>query len=187
MVEKGSVDKKVSIEENFFDNTPPIKQISIPEKRIAIVGSRAFKDYSIVKDIMSYLFSNTKILEIVSGGAEGADYLGKKYAEEKEIPLKEFLPEWDNLSHPDAVIKENRWGKKYDSRAGFRRNRLIVERADVILAFWDGKSSGTKNTISIADKMGKHYLIYNYEIDRLYSSVLNGYTENIVEKLRKGL
>lgn len=187
MIEKGKISKNLSIEENFFNDVPPIKLVEVPEKKIAIVGSREFTDYSIVKDIMTSFFSGVRITEIVSGGAKGADTLGKQYAIEKEISLKEFLPEWDNLSHPDAVIKEDRWGKKYDSKAGFRRNKLIVERADIIIAFWNGKSHGTKHTLEIVKKMKKWYIIYNYVTDEIYNSALNDISENYIKNLRKDL
>lgn len=186
-MEKGKLSKNLSIEENFFDDMPSIKPISIPEYKIAIVGTREFKDYSILKCIMTSLFSDIRILEIISGGAKGADTLARQYAEEKEIPLKEFLPDWDNISHPDAIVKTNRWGKKYDSRAGFRRNRLIIERADIVLALWNGKSKGTKNSIDIAEKLKKNLMIYNYEDDTMESTRLKLYTDNYIKETRKRL
>ena len=51
--------------------------------RVAVIGSRGFADY----DRMVKTLNNIKITEIVSGGASGADSLGEKYANEKEIPI----------------------------------------------------------------------------------------------------
>jgi hypothetical protein len=43
----------------------------------------------------------------------------------------------------------------YGKSAGYRRNADIVKAADRIVAFWDGKSSGTKHTIKLAKQAGK--------------------------------
>jgi hypothetical protein len=45
--------------------------------------------------------------------------------------------------------------KKYGRGGPLKRNDLIVKEADLVLAFWDGKSRGTKNTIDKAKKGGK--------------------------------
>ncbi len=45
-----------------------------------------------------------------------------------------FIAEWD----------------KYGKSAGYIRNRLIVQESDMIVAFWDGKSKGTKHSIDQA-------------------------------------
>ena len=46
-------------------------------------------------------------------------------------------------------------------RAGYVRNTDIVKNSDMIIAFWDGKSKGTKHTIGLAQKMGKECKIIN--------------------------
>ena len=45
------------------------------------------------------------------------------------------------------------WGK-YGKKAGIIRNRAMAEYADALLAYWDGKSSGTRNMIEIARELG---------------------------------
>ena len=96
-----------------------------------VVGSRDFIDYELLKNTLNAL---SDIALIVSGGATGADQLARRYATEHNIPIREHLPDW----------------QKYGRSAGPRRNRLIVQDSDVIIAFWDGKSRGTKSTIDIA-------------------------------------
>jgi len=35
------------------------------------------------------------------------------------------------------------------------RNKLIVDSADFVIAFWDGESKGTKSVIEYCKKQGK--------------------------------
>ena len=101
--------------------------------KLAIVGCRNCPPV----DIASHL---SEIPEtIVSGGAKGIDTYAKDFAIENNINLLEFLPEYG----------------KYGRQAPILRNIKIVENADSVLAFWDGKSPGTKFTIEYAKKKGK--------------------------------
>lgn len=100
---------------------------------IAVVGSRNFRDYTFLSKILSKV---SNITSIVSGGADGADSLAEQYAELHGIRLKLFLPEYE----------------KYGKSAPIIRNRDIISNADMCIAFWDGKSRGTKHTISLAKK-----------------------------------
>jgi hypothetical protein len=108
--------------------------------RLAVVGSRGFSNYEFLKEILQWY----DIRQIISGGAKGADQLAAQFASEHDIPLKEFLPDW------------NRYGRS----AGYRRNEQIVEACDEVVAFWDGQSRGTKHTINIAEEKSKPVAIY---------------------------
>ena len=108
--------------------------------KVAVIGSRSFKDYERLKKVLDTF---PKIDLIVSGGAKGADYLAEMYAYENNIPKKIFRPYWD----------------KYGQVAGFRRNKDIVDEADIIDAFWDSKSRGTKHSIDYANKKNKKLII----------------------------
>jgi len=107
--------------------------------KVAVVGSRNFNDYVRVKKAIDVIQSYVNIECIVSGGAKGADSLGAKYADENNIEKLIFLPEWN----------------KYGRSAGFKRNKLIIEACDFCIAFWDGKSKGTKHSIDLAKKLNK--------------------------------
>jgi len=111
---------------------------------IAIVGSRTFNNYELMNKILSNYLPN--IDAIVSGGARGADLLGERFANENGISTIIFKPDW----------------KKYKKSAGFIRNRLIVENADIIIAFWDGISRGTAHTIELAKKMNKKIIVIEF-------------------------
>lgn len=75
-------------------------------------------------------------VEIVSGGARGVDTAAKNEALDWGLAYKEFPADW------------NARGRG----AGFARNQLIVNYADRVVAFWDGVSPGTKDTIDRALK-----------------------------------
>lgn len=109
---------------------------------VGIVGSRGFNNYDEFCNYMSRIPIDPKA--IISGGAKGADTLAEQYAKENDLDLIVFKPDWE----------------KYGKSAGFKRNRTIVNHSDLIIAFWDIKSSGTKNTIDTALELGKPVIIF---------------------------
>lgn len=111
---------------------------------VAIVGSRTFTDYNLLcNSISNMINTGLKIGQIVSGGAKGADSLAERFSREHNIPLQVFRANW------------NIFGKS----AGFKRNVDIVKNSDLVLAFWDGKSNGTKHTINLAHKLKKKVIV----------------------------
>ena len=105
--------------------------------KVAIIGSR-----NLTVDIANYIPNGTT--KIISGGAKGIDRLAEKYADENNIPKLIIKPEYE----------------KYGKSAPLRRNKTIVENADIVIAIWDGKSNGTKFTIEYAKKIRKTSEIY---------------------------
>lgn len=108
---------------------------------IIIAGCRYFNDYSKVeKEVMNYIgpFIGKIDIEIISGGATGADALGERFAKEHNLSLKIIPADW----------------KTYGRSAGPRRNEQMARIAGTLIAFWDGKSRGTKNMIDTARKLG---------------------------------
>ncbi len=103
--------------------------------KAAIIGSRSLT----VDDLREYLPRRTT--EIISGGAKGID--AREYAVSHGIKLTEFLPEY----------------KKYGINAPLKRNISIIECADIVLAFWDGKSRGTKFVIERCYEIGKRIYV----------------------------
>ncbi|MCH5297922.1 MAG: DUF2493 domain-containing protein [Ruminococcus sp.] len=93
--------------------------------KVAIIGSRSLT----INNLGDYLPKNTT--EIVSGGARGIDRCARVYANAHNIKLTEFLPEYE----------------RYGRSAPLRRNLKITGYADTVLAFWDGKSNGTRFVI----------------------------------------
>lgn len=87
------------------------------------------------------------ITEIVSGTARGADRCGEWVATfYNGLGLKQFPADWD----------------KHGKRAGYLRNAEMADYADALLAFWDGKSKGTKHMIDTATKKGLVVKVVSY-------------------------
>lgn len=104
--------------------------------KVAIVGSREYARMDKVCDFVRSLPAGTTV---VSGGARGVDSVAEEIAIRCGLDVVVFRADWNGL------------GK----RAGFARNKTIVEAADRVVAFWDGVSRGTAHTINLARKVGK--------------------------------
>ncbi len=102
--------------------------------KVIIAGSRDLNNYGLV--VEHIVKSHFKITEIVCGMCRGPDLLGKKYAEENNIPVKEFPADWENLGNS----------------AGPTRNKAMAEYADALILVWDGKSKGSFNMLNEAAK-----------------------------------
>jgi len=120
--------------------------------KVIIAGGRDLFDPNPILEAIEE--SGFIITELVCGMASGVDENGRQWAEEKGLHIEEFPAKWDDLSHRDAIIKSNRYGKKYNTKAGIRRNQQMAEFAEALIAIWDGKSAGTRNMIFEAKKRG---------------------------------
>lgn len=103
--------------------------------RVIVAGSRSFANYELLAATLDKLLARQlpQVL-IVSGGANGADRLGERYAWEHGLEFVRFVPDWDLLGR----------------RAGFLRNEVMAQNADALVAFWLRNSAGTGHMIDIA-------------------------------------
>ena len=101
--------------------------------KIAIVGSRTVTEIGLDGVIPK------ECTEIVSGGASGIDTCARQFAERNGLQYTEFPPDYS----------------RYKRGAPHVRNKQIVEYADVVYAFWDGKSAGTRSVIAYTRKIRK--------------------------------
>ena len=123
--------------------------------KVAVVGSRTLG----VKRLGDYLPDG--VTEIVTGGAAGVDLDAEEYGMENGLKVTLFLPKYE----------------KYRRSAPLVRNRELIEYSDIVIAFWDGESRGTKYVIDTAKKLGKDIRVYKVnkspdsliaESDRIY-------------------
>lgn len=110
-----------------------------------IAGGRDFDNYNLLREKCDELIESN-LTEIVSGRAKGADTLGERYAKERGYDVKLFPADW----------------KIHGRKAGHIRNKQMADYGEMLIAFWDGKSSGTKNMIENANKLGLIVHIVNY-------------------------
>ena len=101
--------------------------------KLLIVGTRGILNF----DLSPYVSSDVDT--IISGGSLGIDTLAERYADEHSLSKYIVRPQY-NL---------------YGRAAPLKRNEIMVDIADAVLAIWDGISKGTKYTISYAKKSNK--------------------------------
>lgn len=111
--------------------------------KVIISGFRNFHSYNKLKAYCDNVLSAQSEIEIVSGGADGADSLGERYAKENGYKLTVFKADWD----------------KHGKAAGQIRNAEMAKYADALICFWDGQSRGSKNMIEEAKKAGLKYRV----------------------------
>jgi hypothetical protein len=102
--------------------------------KLAIVGSRDFDDYDFLKKKILSSINLEEISCVISGGARGADSLAERFADEFKISKEIYLADW----------------KRHGTLAGGLRNIDVANACDVLIAFWDGVSPGTKDVIKKA-------------------------------------
>lgn len=107
------------------------------KKKIIVAGGRDFSNPDLLISKLDFLFGKIRSeIQIVSGGAKGADLYGEMYSSLRGHDLKVFPADWSKL------------GKS----AGFVRNEQMAKYADFCVIFWDGKSRGTQHMINLAKK-----------------------------------
>ncbi len=106
--------------------------------KLIIAGGRDFNDYDLIRNEADKFISelDPASVIIVSGGAKGVDALGEKYARANNFKIEIFKADWS----------------KFGRAAGPKRNELMAQSASHLLAFWNGKSKGTKSMISLAKR-----------------------------------
>lgn len=124
--------------------------------KVIVAGGREFQDFKLLCSKLDQLLVSVKKrgdnIVIVSGKARGADSLGEKYARLNNYTIESHPANW------------NTYGKS----AGYRRNAEMAKSASVIkdqgalVAFWDGRSRGTKSMIDLANKYKLHVRVIRY-------------------------
>ncbi len=104
--------------------------------RVLVCGGREYSDQARVNRILNTLLEQFPDLEIIQGGATGADELAKLWCLAKNVPMEEYPADW----------------KKYGKRAGYIRNVKMLEEGqpDLVIAFPGGP--GTGMMVNLADK-----------------------------------
>jgi hypothetical protein len=104
--------------------------------KVAIVGSRDYQHPQKVRDYVAKLPAATIV---VTGGARGVDRVAEAAATACGLQVLIFSADW----------------ARHKKLAGFIRNSKIVDASDRVVAFWDGASHGTADTVEKARIAGK--------------------------------
>lgn len=110
--------------------------------RVAIVGSRHFGDPARVADYVNSLPARASI---ITGSASGVDAAATKAARAKGIAVQVMPASFEELS---------------DTSKAAARNQRLIDACDVLVAFWDGSSKGTRATVDRALDSGKEVQVF---------------------------
>lgn len=110
---------------------------------VCICGSRSIQTLN-----LDFYLNPDYFGEIVTGGAAGLDTIAEKWAKRHGIEWICFLPQYK--------IYGGKW-------APIKRDEEMINYCDELIAFWDGKSPGTKYSINYAIKMGRKVNVHIIE------------------------
>jgi predicted Rossmann fold nucleotide-binding protein DprA/Smf involved in DNA uptake len=110
--------------------------------KVAIVGSR---HYSEPDRVSEYVNALSRGASIITGSASGVDAAATKAARVRGIPVQVIPASFDELADPAKSAA---------------RNQRLVDACDVLVAFWDGTSKGTRNTVERALDSGKEVHVF---------------------------
>jgi len=110
--------------------------------RVAIVGSRHFADPDRVTDYVKGLPAGSSI---ITGSASGVDAAATRAARTRGLPVQVMSASFDEMA---------------DASRSAARNQRLVDACDVLVAFWDGASKGTRTTVERALDAGKEVHVF---------------------------
>jgi hypothetical protein len=114
--------------------------------KIIVAGTRTFSDRKRIYDIIDN--SKFDITEIVSGGSVGVDRVGERWAIDNNLSMRSVAGECKEYGIKIAPLK---------------RNEMMAEYADGLIAIWVDKSFGTGHMIDCMKKLGKPIEIVEIE------------------------
>ena len=130
--------------------------------KVAIVGSRKYENRRKIKEfIFKLIQKHGNELVIVSGGCQnGADKYAKKYALELGAQYREYPP-FHEVHNLYCALPESCYGKPYNMKFFFVRNKQVAQNSDRIVAFIPQgiEAKGTISTLKYAKKFGKKVMV----------------------------
>ena len=120
--------------------------------KVIVAGGRDFTNATLMAIVLNNLQDVDHVIEIekltlICGMARGADLTAYSLFKEAGLPVEEYPADWD----------------QYGKQAGYIRNTQMADVADMLIAFWDGCSSGTNHMITTARKHNLNVLVFDYE------------------------
>ncbi len=110
--------------------------------RVAIIGSRHFSDLTQVESYVRALPADARL---VTGSASGVDAAVTRAARERGLAVRVVPASFEEAG---------------DQQAAAARNQRLVDQCDVLVAFWDGSSGGTRATVERALDSGREVHVF---------------------------
>lgn len=111
--------------------------------RVIISGSRDLVDIDLITKSIQEAAKDWDITEVITGGSAGVDTIVNMLATQNGIPVKQFIPQWNQpMDLPDGTKQP------MGRRAGPERHRQMADAADAALIIWKNQSDGTQNLIN---------------------------------------
>lgn len=110
--------------------------------RVLVCGSRV---WDMPTWIGSRLAELPKNAEIIHGGARGVDTIAGTYASALGLKVTEYPADWHGQGKAAGII---------------RNGQMLDTKPDLVIAFWDGQSRGTRHTIEEARRRGIRVNVY---------------------------
>lgn len=141
--------------------------------RTIIAGTRSITDFYLVAGAIEDSGWSNDITEVISGGADGVDTQGEKWAHHNNIPVKKF---------------EANWGAHGKSAGPIRNQQMAAyasENSDgALIAVWDGISPGTKNMLKIAESTGLYVYVHRLGLGEHLPEIDYGQVHDFQERMR---
>lgn len=114
--------------------------------KVIVCGGRDFNNFILLTERLDFYLQNQGKVELVSGGANGADTLAIDYGAMRHIPINVYYADWD----------------AHGKRAGYLRNEEMSRNATHCIAFWNGRSRGTSHMINLTRAAGLKVVVVSY-------------------------
>lgn len=107
-------------------------------RRVLVCGGREYADWRTMSDLLWGIHHDTRIAEIINGGASGADEMSTRWATLANVPLSVIRADW----------------QRHGKAAGPIRNQEMLDRLkpDLVIAFPGGR--GTADMVRRAEAAG---------------------------------
>lgn len=126
--------------------------------KVIVAGGREFKDQALMFSKLRLLFGMDRTdpdrahlvpEKFIIGGARGADTLAEDLFKAGKFPYEVCKAEWGN----------------HGKVAGIIRNLEMAAKADCLVAFWDGRSRGTRHMIQAALDQDLEVHVFRYYLE----------------------
>ena len=133
--------------------------------RVVIFGGRRFGNKRLFANTMvAFEREIGKITFVIEGNADGADAMGKRWAQINRRGVLTYAPIWEDLHTMPVKIKTNKHGARYNSLATLVRNQRMVDEGKLDYAIMFPGESGTADMARRLKAAGVKIFEARYEV-----------------------